>query len=425
MKSSSPHEVLEAPPEQTARVIAGARAHGKGTTWLLLSSLLGLTVAAGLFVYPSVRDRSIGADAIWNQAERDFLSGRYDRVDSALGRLARLRKPSPLDFLLRAQYAMARKRDDQALADLAHVPDDHPMGSQARLLAGQIELRRNRVRFAEEWFQAALELTPGLIQARRELIYIYGMQLRRPELNEQFLALSRLTRLAAENVFHWGLLRNGSWEPGEAIAILTRFISADPADRWSRLALAENYRRMGLRAQAEEVLAVLPPEDQEATAIRADRRGCAGPGSSRAPAWRGQDRRAVLARLRGRLALARRDAKAALFNWRIAYAADPGARETTLGLLRALELAGESEAAVPLRESVRKLEWLNTLYHRAGTPEARREPGLMRQLGAACAAVDRTAEARAWYNLAIEANALDSESQRALYRLRESDKNQP
>ena len=32
---------------------------------------------------------------------------------------------------------------------------------------------------AEDWFRAALKLDPGLIQAHRELIYIYGMQLRR------------------------------------------------------------------------------------------------------------------------------------------------------------------------------------------------------------------------------------------------------
>ena len=215
--------------------------------WLVLASLLALTVAAAFFLYPSIRDRVIGADAIWNEAEQAFLAGRHERVDSALVRLARLRQPLPRDYLLRAQYSMARNRVDQALADLARVPEDDPMGPQARLLAGQIELRRDRVRRAEEWFQAALRRAPGLVQARRELIYIYAMQLRRPELSEQFLALSRLTHLTADNVFHWGLLQNGSWEPGEAIAVLNRYIAADPEDRWSRLALAENERRMGRR----------------------------------------------------------------------------------------------------------------------------------------------------------------------------------
>ena len=50
----------------------------------------------------------------------------------------------------------------------------------------------------------------------------------------------------------------------------------------------------------------------------------------------------MLARLRGRLALARRDAKAALSHWRIAYAADPDNRETTFGLLRGPRARGRS-----------------------------------------------------------------------------------
>ena len=66
------------------------------------------------------------------------------------------------------------------------------MAAQARMLAGQTELRRDRVRLAEELFHAALALDPRLVQAHRELIYIYGMQLRRRELSREFMALSKL-----------------------------------------------------------------------------------------------------------------------------------------------------------------------------------------------------------------------------------------
>ena len=126
------------------------------------------------------------------------------------------------------------------------------------------------MRSAEEWFRAALKLDSKLIQAHRELIYIYGMQLRRPELNAQFLALSALTPLTSDNVFHWCLLHTNSWDPGEAVATLVRYVAADPDDRWSRLALAENYRRMGRFDQAESVLSPLAETyDSEATAIRA------------------------------------------------------------------------------------------------------------------------------------------------------------
>jgi len=69
------------------------------------------------------------------------MAGRLDRVDTALSRLSRLRLPTPLDHMLRAQFATARNEPDQALAELALVPDVHFIAAQARLLAGQIELR--------------------------------------------------------------------------------------------------------------------------------------------------------------------------------------------------------------------------------------------------------------------------------------------
>ncbi len=246
------------------------------------------------------------------------------------------------------------------------------------------------------------------------------MQLRRPELNAEFLALSARTELTADNVFHWCLLRNNSWEPGEAIATLARYVAADPGDRWSRLAMADNYRRMGLNAEAESTLAALPQADPEAIVIRAQ---TALDRSDQDRAERllalGRIDDPVLARLRGRLALSRGDARSALYHFRIADTADPENHETIFGLLSALAITGEQEAARPLRDLARNLERLNTLIHRVAVRAARRDPVLLRQLGAACEALHRDAEARASYALAIARDPLDSESQRALFRLRE------
>ena len=47
----------------------------------------------------------------------------------------------------------------------------------------------------------------------------------------------------------------------------------------------------------------------------------------------------------------------------------------------------------------------------------------MRELGAACAALDRKGEARAWYKLAIALDPLDAESQQALFRLNDPSQN--
>jgi len=423
MASESTHKTLDARHEQPARKAGQGSARRRRPAWIWLAGLSAIALVLALWGYWATRPDTVSLDADWARAEHDFLAGRYDEAESALRRILRWRKPTPLDRLLRAQFAIFRNQPDLALADLARVPDDHYMGAQARLMAGQLELRRDRARRAEELLRAAVRLDPRLSQAHSELIYIYGMQLRRSEVNAEFLALSELTELTADNVFHWCLLRTTSWEPREMIETLTKYISADPADRWSRLAMADSYRRIGLPADAESAVSVLPQDNSEAIVIRAQ---CALELHDQARAERllalGRSDDPKLAPLRGRLALWRNDGRSALNYFRIAFAADPDSHETISGLLSAMALTGEQEGARALRESTRNLDRLNALIQKGASPQARRDPVLLRQLGAACAAVHRDAEARAWYALAIAADPLDSEAQRALFRLRDPDR---
>ena len=207
-------------------------------------------------------------DALWHEAEAALRAGRIDQAEAASNRLGRLRRPTPLDWMLRAQVDIARDRIESAVAALDRVPDDYAIGAQARLMAGQVELRRHRARAAEEYFRKAIAIDPKLERAHSELIYILGYQLRRAELNAEFQALSSITDLTYDQAFHWCLLRNALWEPDTALDELSQFIQADPEDRWSRLAIAENYRRMGRLDDAETVLAPLPASDRDAMAIR-------------------------------------------------------------------------------------------------------------------------------------------------------------
>jgi len=381
-------------------------------------ALLALVISAGGWAIRQYRKPALGADEIWEQAQRDLEEGRYPQVERALNQIGRLRAPTPFDWYLRASLANLRDRPDEALADLARVPDRHALGSRARMLTGQIERKRARVRFAEEAFLAALAIDPSLVQAHRELIYIYGMQLRRAELSREFLALKKLNAFTFKNAFHWCLLRNNSWEPREAAADLSRFVATDPLDRWSRLALADNYRRMGLHAEAESALASLPPDDNQANRLRieialdrqenerADELLARGPADDPA-----------LARLRGRRALARRDGQSAVRYFRLAYAADPSYRDTLFGLLSAWELLGNQKEAEPLRTLAQNLDRLNTLVLQAAKPAAAENAALMRDLGSTCAALHRDDEARAWFELAIARDPLDSSAQQALFRL--------
>ena len=90
---------------------------------------------------------------------------------------------------------MGLKRDEPALAELAAIPDDHPLAPLARLRAGQIEIRRGRTRPAEAAFLAVLKLLPHAVQPHKELVYIYNIQHRQAELDAQFLALLELNEL--------------------------------------------------------------------------------------------------------------------------------------------------------------------------------------------------------------------------------------
>ena len=418
MTSETSTEVCSASPQGAGRQLERpARGH---RTWIAAVIMI-LAILPGLW-YFGVR-RAEDPDALWQAGEADLSAGRIDLAEAAANRLSRLREPTPLDCMLRAQLDIAHGRAEEAVVGLMRVPDELPMAAQAHLMAGQVELRRHRARFAEQYFRKALQLNPKLVQAHRELIYILGHQLRRTELNTEFLALSQLTELTFDNVFHWCLMRTALWEPSTALKELLLFVETDPEDRWSRLAIADNYRRMGLIDDAATAIAPLPDSDLDALAIRvmlaidrhqddkAEQLLASGPAGD-----------PTLAKLRGRLALARRDAPSALRCFQVAYAHAPDDRDALLGLVNALTMVGDDKSAAPLRETAKNFELLNSLVQRAAIPNERENPRLLRDLGAACAAAGRDPEARGWYRLAIARDPLDIESQQALFQIDNRDR---
>jgi tetratricopeptide (TPR) repeat protein len=381
--------------------------------WVAAAVILG----AGMLGAWGAWSRSRANPArIRQESEADLRAGRYEHAAAAL---ARLRNLTPRDHVLKAQAAKALRRPDQALAELARIPDGDPAAPGARLLAGQIELQRDRVRGAAAALSAALALDPTLVQAHRLLIYIDGILLRRRELNEHFQALARLAPLTFHEVFSWCLTRNTVWEPRGRALVLQKFVAADRDDCWSRAALAETLRQIGRRDEAADMLAVLPESDPDGRVVRA-----------RIALDQGDDRRAdailsggpadhvELAQLRGQFALAHRDAPAAVRHFRAAYAASPDNRDTVFGLGTALALVGDQAAAAPFLRDAKSYDTLAALLTRAANPASQTDAALLRALGAACESVHRLPEARAWYNLAVQINSLDEDAQKALYRLR-------
>lgn len=387
--------------------------------WRGLSFAVGVALAASASIgFWISSEPGADPDRLLARAKADFEAGRRDRASRELDRLARLREPTAEVRLLRAQIEISAGRIDRALELFAQIPDDDQTGAIARLRAGQLELRRDRTVPAEAHFLKALAIEPRLVQARRELIYIYGMQLRRRELAEQFRALSHQVQLTYDDIFLWCLTRGTVWEPEESSQQLAKFVAADPGDRGSRLGLAEDLRRLGKLGEALEALAPLPESDPDARATRArlalDRNDDTGLATLLAE---GPTDHAELARLRGRLAQARRDPAAALVHYRAASAVDPDDRDALFGLGQALRASGDTQAAEAPLAAAKRLDELAGLVQRAGTNGGRNDPRLLRSLGAACEAVGRRDEARAWLGLAIARDPLDSAAQAAMFRL--------
>jgi tetratricopeptide (TPR) repeat protein len=364
-----------------------------------------------------------GADPndLVNRAEADLQAGRWDAARAGVRRLERLRLPTPSDRLLRARIATAVDDDSGALRELREIWDDRELGAQALYMTGLIERRRRRVRFAEAAYRKALEREPGFIKARKELLYILGMQFRRREVDAEFKALGRVAPLSAYDLYVWGLTHFVTWGPDSA-SDLQGFIDADPEDRYSRLALATLLlAQRGESSRFEEVLKPLPPDDPEVIALRVEHAlsdGHVDEASRLIAGTRAED--AHLARLRGRIALSRGDRAAAVGYYRQALSDEPYDRVSNFELGNALRLQGDRAAAAPYLARAAQLNELYNLITQIGKTGKGDSSVDSIKLGKACEAAGLLDEARGWYQIAIGRDPLDPEAQRGLHRLREA-----
>jgi Flp pilus assembly protein TadD len=388
------------------------------TRWVWIGLIPGLILLGLGLTLTAWWVREYDPTQVFLRADVAFKAGRYAEADEALRRLERLRVPTPVDRFLRAEVDVVFDRPAEALAELAAIPDDHPLASVARLRTGQIQIRRGLTRPAEAAWLASLQLLPRSVQPRKELVFIYNIQHRQAELDAVLSELLELDSLDYQYVLHWTKTRNTVWNPRGDLPSLEKFATADPEDHWSRLALVEAFRRMDRIDEAERALAPLSISDPRVRTKRVliamDRGDFLTAESLLAE---GPEEDPGLARLRGQLALRRRDGRAAEKQFHIALAADPIDRVALSGLGTALGMLGRSDEARPYLEAARRHDDLWKLVARAATTEGEHDPKLPHQLGMACAAIGRNQEARAWLRLAIRRDPLDSESQQTLFKL--------
>jgi tetratricopeptide (TPR) repeat protein len=294
--------------------------------------------------------------------------------------------------------------------------DSHAPG--ARLVAGQIQKSRNRMRLAEGLFLEAIRLDPKLARARRELILIYAMQARRLDLNAQFAALSALEPLNYDDVLLWTASLEDIWFNDSIRSDLERYIEADPEDRSSRLALATVLLRSGEMEKAEALLQFLPEDDSECRVFRARielRRSNLD--KFKALLAEGPAEDVGLALLRGQLAASSNDPTAGAQQFRIALRLDPTNREATQGLFLSLRRLGKQAEADAYREKGDRWRALTGLLENARGTQHRRNKPMLEQLATTCESLGRYHEAEAWYRLLLDIDPTDSTVQQALHRL--------
>jgi tetratricopeptide (TPR) repeat protein len=380
--------------------------------------MLALASAGGLgTAWFALRARP-DPDRLWADAERAFLAGHRDHARDALKTLERLRPRTGLDWMLEAQLATAEGRFDEALATIGRIPDNHPIAAQAYLLAGRIERQRRRIRKAEAAFRHALAIKPGLIDAHKELIYILGIQSRRREVDVEFRALARLTTLTHHDLFTWALTHFTNWNP-DIVEDLDGFIKADAEDRYSRLAVVELLlERPEVESYITRILEPLPETDPDALALRINLAFNLGRfDEAERLIAHAPTNHPRISRIRGEMALRRRDLDAAIRHFRDALSAEPYDRVSPMQLAQALRLKGETTAADAYVDRVRKLNHVYNLIVRVRSPRHENRVSDLAELGKACEDAGLDEEARGWYARAIAVNPLDTTAQQGLHRL--------
>jgi tetratricopeptide (TPR) repeat protein len=372
----------------------------------------------------------VDPDDLSYRARSDFAAGRLAEAEADLARLARIRHLMVSERLLRSQVASDRGRIDEALNVLAGqgVPTKGPEAAYIASRRGQLEMERYRFRAAEADLKRALTLDPRRVEARRRLIMLYAQQGRSADIAVFTPALAAMETPDFLDLLFCTLARHQPIDRVEQAEALERAVRADPGDRASQLALAECRRRLGHLDQAESNLDALPQTDPEVLAVRAlvalDRGD-----SHRAHALLGADSAGddhpALALLRGRLALARDDAPAAVRHFRTALKASPDDRDAHFGLAQALYLAGQPEAARPHTETARTQDRLEWLVKSARPQNRRNDPATLQAIAEACLALNRRDLARAWYRLALGTDPDNDRLKSALSRLDSADSSRP
>jgi tetratricopeptide (TPR) repeat protein len=388
------------------------------SAWLLLA-MAGAVASVGTtvwFLRSALPDRDPMRLVLLRAAMEEYNAGRYQKADALLARRAADGVTTSADWVLRACIAGSQGRFEDALGYLGHVPETDPIAAQAWMQAGRIERVRHRLRAAESAFRHALAIDPAHVQSHSELAYVYVLQRRKDEGNAEFRELARLTALDYRTAFAWSQNDCDIFDPQESLRLLIPVVATDPDDRWSRLALADNYRATHWLDLADATLQPLAESDPDVRAIRAQialERG--EPEVAIRLVQGGPDDHARLNCFRGRLALRDRDLGCAADRFDAAVYREPRDREALHGLVTTLLRLGDPRAEGYLLTLELQDELKRTIIESGAAGKVDVE--LFIKLAELCEALGRTDQACAWYQVARDRDPLDHQAQQGFARL--------
>ena len=127
-----------------------------------------------------------------------------------------------------------------------------------------------------------------------------------------------------------------------------------------------------------------------------------------------------LAQYRGRVAVLRGDLASAIRDFQDALTEEPYDRVSLSELGKALALKGDRAAGDRYLDRAARLDAVYDLLSRVRRPDRENEPSDLMRFGDACESAGLLVEARGWYLLAIDRDALNAEAQQGLRRLRKA-----
>ena len=392
-------------------ITRSTRPSKRGWFWLTVLVVLVFGVMAWTIIQKA-RQR---AEEEYHEALAQIAAAQGDWAGAAAEARALLEwnPKSDAAWLLLSDAEFRRGNIAAALDSVLRVPSNSPNGALARLLEGTLHYVAGQGRPAEAAWKESLRIDPRSIDARRRLVFLYAVELRRPELRRVLWELDELGAIETRDL----VLLSGStfivWNATELQGTIEKLLAGDPEDVAVRLAAGRYRRRQNDLDGAQMILKEacrLAPADPEARAALIECLiDCNELNEARGhlvqtpPSWN-QDSR--LTYLRGRVAEESDDADEAIGAYRQSVAGDPDYREAQYHLGQLLLQCGQSAEAEPYLKRAEKLAELEILL---GTLVDTRRPA---EYAPAVARLElelgHEELASAWYSEAVRLNPSDA-----------------